>query len=84
MGKDGVLEVACCRHCSNLNSSEQLFDDFESLPDCIKAVAGFGVSHRLAIGSLYSSTFKQLNYSYVRSSSPIGYGVSIDHLRDIA
>ena len=57
---------------------------FESLPDCIKDVAGFGESRRLAIGSLYCSTFKPSNYSYVHSSGPIGYGVSIDHLRGMA
>ena len=84
MDKDGVLKVACCRHCGNLNSSEELFDDFESLPDCTKDVAGFGESRRLAIGSLYCSTFKPSNYFYVYSSGPIGYGVSIDHLRDMA
>ena len=27
MDKDGVLKVACCSHCGNLNSSEELFDD---------------------------------------------------------
>ena len=84
MDKDGVLKVACCRHVVTLtpvNSSEELFDDFESLPDCIKDVAGFGESRRLAIGTLYCSTFKPSNYSYVHSSGPIGYGVSIDHLR---
>ena len=84
MDKDGVLKVACCRHCGNLNSSEELFDDFESLPDCIKDVAGFGESRRLAIGSLYCSTFKPSNYSYVHSSGPLGYGMSIDHLRGMA
>ena len=73
-----------CRHCGNINSSEELFDDFESLPDCIKDVAGFGESRRLTIGSLYCSTFKPSNYSYVHSSGPIGYGVSIDHLRGMA
>ena len=80
MDKDGVLKVACCRHCGNLSSSEELFDDFESLPDCIKDdVAGFDEIRTLAIGSLYCSTFKPSNYSYVHSSGPIGYGVSIDH-----
>ena len=39
MDKDGVLKVACCRHCGNLNSSEELFDDIESLPDCIKGAS---------------------------------------------
>ena len=68
----------------NFNSSEELFDDFESLPDCIKDIPGFGGSRRLAIGSLYCSTFKPFNYSYVHSSGPIGYGVSIDHLRGMA
>ena len=81
---NGVLKVACCRHCGSLNSAEELFDDFESLPDCIKGVSGFGESRRLAIGSLYCSTFKPSNYSYVHSSGPIGYGVSIDHLRGMA
>ena len=47
----------------------------------IKAVAGFGESRKLAIGSLYCSTFKPSNHSNVHSSVPIGYGVSIDHLR---
>ena len=51
MDKDGVLKVVSCRHCGNLISGEELFDDFESLPDCIKGVAGFGESRRLAIGS---------------------------------
>ena len=60
--KDGVLKVASRRHCVNLNSSEELFDHFESLPDCIKGVAGFGESCWLAIGSLYCSTFKLSNY----------------------
>ena len=62
----------------------ELFDDFELLPDCIKGIAGFGESRRLATGSLYCSTFKPSNYSYVHSSGPIGYGVSIDHLRGMA
>jgi hypothetical protein len=64
MDKKGVLKVAYCRHCGNLNSNEEFFDDFELLPNCIKVVAGFGESHRLAIGSLYCSTFKPSNYSY--------------------
>ena len=64
MDKDGVLKVAYCRHCGNLNSSEEFFyDDFEPLPDCIKGVARFGESRRLAIGSLYCSRFKPSNYS---------------------
>ena len=65
-------------------SVEELLDDFEPLPGCIKAVARFGGSRRLAIGSLYCSTFKPSNYSYVHSSRPNGYGVSIDHLRGMA
>ena len=81
MDKNGVLKVACCRHCGNLNSVEERIDDFEPLPDCIKRVAGFGESRRLAIGSLYCSMFKPSNYSYVYSSGPIGYCVSIDHLK---
>ena len=84
LDKDGVLKVGCCRHCGNLNSSEELFDDLESLMDCIKGVAGFGESRRLAIGSLICSTFKPSNYYYVHSSGSIGYGVSIDHLRGMA
>ena len=32
---------------------KSFFDDFESLPDHIEGVAGFGESRRLAIGSLY-------------------------------
>ena len=84
MDKNGVLKVTCCRHCGNLNSVEELFADFEPLPDCIKGIAGFGESHRLAIGSLYCSTFKPSNYSYVHSSGPIEYGVSIDHVGGIA
>ena len=52
-----------------------IVDDFELLPDCNKGVAGFGESRRLAIGSLYCSTFKRSNYSYMHSSGPIGYGV---------
>ena len=38
----------------------------------------------LAIGSLYCSTFKLSNYSYVHSSGRLGYGVSIDLLRGMA
>ena len=77
--------MAYCRHYGNLNSSEGLLDDFELLTDCIEGVAGFGESRRLAIGSLYCSTFKLSNYhSYVHSSGPIGHGVSIDHLRCMA
>ena len=50
-----MVKVACCRHCGKINSVEELFDDFEPLPDCIKAVAGFGESRRLAIRLVHSN-----------------------------
>ena len=81
--KNGVVQVACCRHCGNLTSAEEVYDNCGPLPDCIKDVSGFGESWRLAIGS-YCSTFKPTNYAYVHSSGPIGYGVSVDHLRGMA
>ena len=50
-----------------------MHDDFGDLPDCIHAVSGFGESRRLALGSLFCSTFKPSNYSYVHSSGKMGF-----------
>ena len=75
--KSGVEKVACCRHCGSSKATEELYDDFGTLPDCMKDVAGFGESRRLALGSLYCRTFKPSNYS-------IEYSVTVDHLKGIA
>ena len=48
MDKDEVLKVAYCRHCGNRNSSEELFDDFESLPDCFNRLYAIGAFSRHA------------------------------------
>ena len=71
--RGNVTQVTCCRHCSNLHgSSEQLFDDFGNIPACIQDASDFGNSRRLAVGSLYCSTFKRSNYSYTSSHLNVG------------
>ena len=59
----GQPRVGSCKHCASAERPEQLHDDFGDLPDCIRAVSGFGESRRLALGSLFCSTFKPSNYS---------------------
>ena len=61
-----------------------MHDDFGDLPDCIRAVSGFGESRRLALGSLFCSTFKPSNYSYVHSSGKMGFSMNVAHLRGMA
>ena len=40
----GQPRVGSCRHCASAERPEQLHDDFGDLPDCIRAVSGFGES----------------------------------------
>lgn len=80
----GQPRVGSCRHCANKTTPENLFDDFGDIPDCIKAVSGFGESRRLALGSLYCSTFKPSNYSYVHCSGKVGFSMNTAHLRGMA
>ena len=54
----GQPRVGSCRHCASAERPEELHDDFGDLPDCIRVVSGFGESRRLALGSLFCSTFK--------------------------
>ena len=46
----GQPRVGSCRHCASAGRPEELHDDFGDLPDCIRAVSGFGESRRLALG----------------------------------
>ena len=80
----GQPRVGSCRHCASAERPEQFHDDFGDLPDCIHAVSGFGESRRLALGSLFCSTFKPSNYSYVHSSGKMGFSMNVDHLRSMA
>ena len=72
--KNGMVKVACYRHCGNLNSLQELFEDFGPLLKLLQGLVN-------PVGSLYCSTFKPSN---VHSSGPIGYGVSIENLRGMA
>ena len=80
----GQPRVGSCRHCASAERPEELHDDFGDLPDCIRAVSGFGESRRLALGSLFCSTFKPSNYSYVHSSGKMGFSMNVAHLRGMA
>ncbi len=80
----GQPRTGSCRHCAHRTSPENLFDHFREIPECIKAVAGFGESRRLALGSLYCSTFKPSNYSYVHCSGKMGFSMNTAHLRGMA
>ena len=80
----GQPRVGSCRHCASAERPEQLHDDFGDLPDCICAVSGFGESRRLTLGSLFCSTFKPSNYSYVHSSGKMGFSMNVAHLRGMA
>ena len=80
----GQPRVGSCRHCACRASPENLFDNFGVIPDCIKAVAGFSESRRLALGSLYCSTFKPSNYSYVHCSGKMGFSMNTAHLKGMA
>ena len=80
----GQPRVGSCRHCASAERPEELHDDFGDLPDCIHAVSGFGESRRLALGSLFCSTFKPSNYSYVHSSGKMGFSMNVAHLRGMA
>ena len=78
---NGLINSVCL---TSAERPEELHDDFGDLPDCIRAVSGFGESRRLALGSLFCNTFKPSNYSYVHSSGKMGFSMNVAHLRGMA
>jgi hypothetical protein len=50
-----------------------LFDDFGEIPDCVKSLKSYNEYRKLAIGSLFCSTFKPPGYTYLHSVGDIWF-----------
>ena len=48
-----------------------LFDDYGEIPDCVKSLKSYNEYRKLAIGSLFYSTFKPSGYTYLHSVGDI-------------
>ena len=72
----GIDTVSSCYECFTKLSKGQnfyLFDDFGEIPDCVKSLKSYNEYRKLAIGSLFCSTFKPPGYTYLHSVGDIWF-----------
>ena len=73
---ESIDTISSCYECFTKLSKSQnfyLFDDLSEIPDCVKSLKSYNEYRKLAIGSLFCSTFKPPCYTYLHSVGDIWF-----------